>query len=841
MSNLKTAMAMDNEIFKSSDFNFGYDSIIANIATAMKAVLSGSEGNYVIGGKVKPYGSGGLNVSIEPVYGFCNSTGVCVVESDVTEPVSFEEADSELDRIDIIQIRGNEEGYDSQSRKFIDPSTGTESTQTVNTKKRIALTVSVKKGSNGSEAAPAADAGAIKLAEVRIPAGTNNITSDLIKNIDARKYGVDNTGWTTQKSATFNPSYLADIFYTFLIAHNEDGSHKNAVIKAANIDFGTESTQVKGSVLPVGQSLSVHGAEFTSSESVTGLIQALANNTNSLYRYANDILSRFSFIEDLPVACSTENVDIATGGEMTIDGISVSIGQLVFLKDQFDAKENGFYEVQSGSWNRYDGYTKANNGAFVHKFVLIPAGTANKGKVFYISGDFERIGTDELNFVESKLSPFPKAFSIITRDKNGRAKVAAPKDDDDIARYYEVLREVSRNSGTNGVGFPFGKERFLTFDFTDEKHKSVKIKRDTHIRLDITTGEGTEKRWFDVDADTFIDLSEGMQTAADKSSTRTGQLNGRDFYLYLVPDGAGVKIVVSCNSTYPNDISADYTANNTRKLGQFATLCADAGDSLTGKIAASPGTESTGNNYLVKQYSSDDEDGFYDFYNKKITEVKTNANYDVLTVEHPLAGFKAGDILPETVYCITFRPYADGSGMIYDVDTDTDYDIYLQSGKGKLTASVYGGTTTDTRPQQNHQDDMRQVKKRLLFDNEFASLASGSNEGTAINGAKDPVTTGGHNDTAGRRMISFIGAEDCCGALWQWSEDVGPAGGSGNSVYDGNGAFGQTYGVCYGLLLGGLWVSAANCGSRSRYASAARSNAADDIGGRGASRHIRKA
>ncbi len=841
MANFKTALAMENEIFKAADFNFGYDSIISNIATAMKSVLSGSEGNYVIGGKVSPYGSGGLNVSIAPIYGFCNSTGVCVAESDTTEPVSFEEADDELDRIDIIEVCGTETGYDSQSRKFIDPSTGTETTQTVNTKKKIALTYVVKKGSNGSESAPAVDAGYIKIAEVAIPAGTNNITEDMIKNVDARKYGVANSDWTTNADATFNPGYLAEIFYDFLVAHNEDGSHKNAVIKSANIDFGTGVAQVKGTDMPSGQSTSIHGVDFTSSESVTNLILALGSNTDALYKYANDLLSRMSFIADLPVAASTENVDIATGGEMTIDGVSCTIGQLVFLKDQTDAKENGFYEVQSGAWNRYTGYAAANSNAFVHKLILITAGTTNKGKVFYLNGDFDAIGTSALNFIESKLSPFAIAFTLMTRDKNGRAKVAAPSEEDDIARYYEVHRELARNSGTNGVGFQFGKERFLTFAFSDASHKSVKIKADTHIRLDITDGGNTEKRWFDVDADTVYDLSEGMQTAADASNTRTGQLNGRDFYLYLVPDGTSVKLVVSCNSTYPNDISADYTANNTRKVGQFSTLCADAGASLTGKIAASPGTESTGNNYLVKQYNSNDEDGFYDFYNKKITAVTTGTYYDILTVEHPLAGFTAGDILPESVFCLTFRPHSEPAGMVYDVDTDMAYDIYLQSGKGNLTVSVYGGTTTDTRPQQNHQDDMRQVRKRLLFDHEFASMAAGSNEATNISGSADPVTTGGHSDTDGRRMISFIGVEDACGALWQWSENSGPAGGSGASTYDGQGSFGQTYGTCYALLFGGSWDNAAACGSRGRNANTVRSPANASFGGRGASRVLRRA
>ena len=86
---------------------------------------------------------------------------------------------------------------------------------------------------------------------------------------------------------------------------------------------------------------------------------------------------------------------------------------------------------------------------------------------------------------------------------------------------------------------------------------------------------------------------------------------------------------------------------------------------------------------------------------------------------------------------------------------------------------------------------MRQVRKRLLFDNEFASIASGSNEGTSIYGLADPGTTGGHKDTAKRRMISFIGCEDCCGAMWQWAEDCGPSSGRGDSVYDGQGNFGN--------------------------------------------------
>ena len=68
-------------------------------------------------------------------------------------------------------------------------------------------------------------------------------------------------------------------------------------------------------------------------------------------------------------------------------------------------------------------------------------------------------------------------------------------------------------------------------------------------------------------------------------------------------------------------------------------------------------------------------------------------------------------------------------------------------------------------------DDGGSVKKQLLTDPQFQLIAAGSNEQTSISGSADPNTTGGHSDTAGRRMISNIGCEDCCGAMWQWLID----------------------------------------------------------------------
>jgi hypothetical protein len=95
----------------------------------------------------------------------------------------------------------------------------------------------------------------------------------------------------------------------------------------------------------------------------------------------------------------------------------------------------------------------------------------------------------------------------------------------------------------------------------------------------------------------------------------------------------------------------------------------------------------------------------------------------------------------------------------------------MASGTGASTLSANGGTISDARDWNDFVDDGGAVGKRMLNDPEFQLAAEGSNQKTNIAGSADPVTTGGHSDTASRRMISNIGLEDCCGALSQWLSD----------------------------------------------------------------------
>ncbi len=311
---------------------------------------------------------------------------------------------------------------------------------------------------------------------------------------------------------------------------------------------------------------------------------------------------------------------------------------------------------------------------------------------------------------------------------------------------------------------------------------------------------------------------------------------GKDIYIYACAALEGYEpiYVLSQNSTVPEG----YNADNSRKIGGFHCLCADVG-----------------------------------------------------TIEgHPLSGYVAGDILPASVWDLKHRPTSDPEGMAYDEGTGKWYDIYLASWDGVKLVSEYGGAVvTGTTATPFHglkfREYMGKIGKRLLWRHEFMCVAKGSNECTAIEGAANPVTTGGHVDSEGRRMISDIGLEDCCGCFWQWVNDeyehliyasvnsqAGTTDASTGMIsryYTGNNntsnkyfsgyiwstdsAIGaetppatyndtiddQQYGDSYGLprqaRAGARWGDSSRCGSRALLASDFGSCAASGNGARGAS------
>lgn len=389
----------------------------------------------------------------------------------------------------------------------------------------------------------------------------------------------------------------------------------------------------------------------------------------------------------------------------------------------------------------------------------------------------------------------------------GRMSYNLNKVNDNVSN---LIATLIRHSGTD-KDVTAKTPRWLRFDFSAANKQTLKITADTHIRVGNTVVH--------FDTDTSFDLSETINPTTNS--------HGKDWYVFLDTEGN-----VTCSLTKTE-------TSGKKRIGQFHTLCVGAGASVTGIVPTELTT--TGNNFLIKQYNEEEDPDFYAFYNKPMTAITKGDYYNVGTVTHPLSGFETNDILPESVWCLTFHPAcASYDGMVYDRDCDIAVDIYLQSGKGKATKSAFGAQHTVSRQQLNHEEDMRAVGKRLLKDHEFTSIASGSNERTNIQGSSDKTTVGGHVDTAGRRMISFIGCEECCGYLTQWLDEIGGSVNNGSwSITDGQGDFGKQKPDVYCLIAGGDWSSSINVGSRSRDASNPRQGAYGRFGARGSAGVIR--
>ncbi|MBQ9422942.1 MAG: hypothetical protein IJU32_05135 [Pyramidobacter sp.] len=317
---------------------------------------------------------------------------------------------------------------------------------------------------------------------------------------------------------------------------------------------------------------------------------------------------------------------------------------------------------------------------------------------------------------------------------------------------------------------------------------------------------------------TTVTIPAGMQVAINgglyiTNTATTLNLNsfitaanrkGKDVYVYACVPTSGTQpvFVASLNSTVPSG----YTSSNSRKIGGCHCLCADVG-TISG---------------------------------------------------HTLSGYVAGDILPASVWDLLFRAEAENEGMVFI--GGHWYDIYLPSWASNKLQSVYGGTIVDgASAMPMHGERFAEyaglVNKRLICRDEFLVIAKGSNECTNIANSADPGTTGGHKDTADRRMISNHGLEDCCGVLWQWTSDIfgtynnvssttftnqgginataqtseaagnhylngynWQADGRGTSnidIDDSASLYGNALGALVRALVGGYWLNGSDCGSRS--------------------------
>jgi len=204
---------------------------------------------------------------------------------------------------------------------------------------------------------------------------------------------------------------------------------------------------------------------------------------------------------------------------------------------------------------------------------------------------------------------------------------------------------------------------------------------------------------------------------------------GRDFYIYACIPKTGVEpvIVVSANATVP----LRYTADNSRKIGGFHCECMDVGTPTEG---------------------------------------------------HWLTGWKAGEILPFSVWDLHHRPkggavegmsWIPGHGWmsIYLLSSTGDTEGKNRSLSSKYQGIIADGTSTPTWRCLDHIETLAKSGQCLPTMEALISAGWGTLNGTPIKEQIDPITTGGHKNTRDTRVISNYGMEDTCGCEYSWAKD----------------------------------------------------------------------
>ena len=201
----------------------------------------------------------------------------------------------------------------------------------------------------------------------------------------------------------------------------------------------------------------VTDAISSSLTSLAGKVTTVENTLATQNEYANGTLSagtdgRYNPDSTSIYAATTQNITLS--GSQTIDGVSLTDGVYVLVKDQTDATENGIYQYSSNStWSRVSSFLSPTT--LKAKIFSIQNGTVNGKKMFYMPkvtfNDPSDFGIDEIDFLEYFGAILPAEKRLVMRDSNGCAKVSEPNSSNDAVTKNYVDPVIIASDSNNNV------------------------------------------------------------------------------------------------------------------------------------------------------------------------------------------------------------------------------------------------------------------------------------------------------------------------------------------------------------------------------------------------------
>lgn len=160
-------------------------------------------------------------------------------------------------------------------------------------------------------------------------------------------------------------------------------------VVASDITTLVDATYVNVSGDTMTGSLNMGGTNI-----VTGLAAPTADSDAANKAYVDALTNGLSW-KDSVRAASTANIDLTTGGLLTVDGVTLVAGDRVLVKDQTTASQNGIYVVAAGAWTRAADMNDA--AEFDGSAVFVAEGT-QQGSGWTETATVTTVGTDTVTF-----------------------------------------------------------------------------------------------------------------------------------------------------------------------------------------------------------------------------------------------------------------------------------------------------------------------------------------------------------------------------------------------------------------------------------------------------------
>jgi hypothetical protein len=223
----------------------------------------------------------------------------------------------------------------------------------------------------------------------------------------------------------------------------------NAAIATSKLADGLNFIKKDGSIV-------MTGALQMGSQKITGLADPTAAQEAATKNYVDtriDSVSQGLDVKASVRAATTANITLS--GTQTIDGVALSAGDRVLVKNQSTASANGIYVVAVGAWSRSTD-ADANADVTSGMFTFVEEGTtnANSGWVLITDGAIT-LGTTALSFEQFSGAGQITAGNGLSKSGNTLTVVSANTDNITVGASGINLAAVSLSTGSATAGVSF--------------------------------------------------------------------------------------------------------------------------------------------------------------------------------------------------------------------------------------------------------------------------------------------------------------------------------------------------------------------------------------------------